>query len=214
MNNTEKTLSPEQHFLVSELAATYGIEREQVHFFNDDERPFFEHEAAAVLVRSLAGAVGIENEPVASVFPDSLAMKCKLQFEDGSTSSHVGIANLRETINGQPMSDEQIQRLATSRAMRGALVNAGIDLLKLHQRAKTGVIEFATQPVSQHAVLLRQAHVLGQEAGLIVGLDKGAWQQIMQNRYDRIHSNELTVEELADFVAVLKTLVPQRQTAA
>lgn len=212
MNNQQQMLSAEQNALVIELIETYDIEAEDIVFFTGDPKPFFKYEASAVLCRRLAEAHKIEVDPVNSGFPDSIAFKVSLLFSDGYLSSAVGVANLKETMNGKKMEEDQIKMLATSRAIRSALRAAGIDLMKLHNQTLTGKVSQFTGR-SNGAALIAQAHILGKEAGLIIGDDKHAWRKILSNRYSMLHSNELSDAELADFVAVLNTLVPQRKAA-
>ena len=212
MNNHD-TYTPDQHHLIAELAATYGVEPEQIRFFSGDTRPFFEHEAAAVLVRALAGARGIKNHQVPSVNADSISMEVEITFEDGYSSSAIGVANVNETIDGKPMTEEQLKRLATSRATRGTLVNAGVDLLKLHFQARHGnVAEISTR--TNRATLSRHAHVLGEETGLIVGKNKIAWRTVLLKRYGVGSSDNLSEDQLADFTAFLNTLANPQQMAA
>lgn len=209
----EPTYTQEQYQLIAELSAAYGVEPDQIRFFSGDTRPFFEHEAAAVLVRALAGARGIKNHQVPSANADSISMECEITFEDGYTSSSVGVANVNETIDGKPMTEEQLKRLATSRAMRGTLVNAGVDLLKLHNQQMHGnVTEISTR--TNRATLSRQAHALGEECGVIVGKNKIAWRTVLMKRYSVGSSDNLSEAQLADFVAFLNTLAHPQQMAA
>lgn len=209
----EPTYTKEQYALIAELAAAYNVEPDQIRFFSNDPRPFFEHEAAAAICRRLAGARGIKNHQVPGVTPDSISMECEITFDDGYTSSAVGVANLGETIDGKPMTEEQLRRLATSRAMRGTLVNAGVDLLKLHNQQMHGnVTDISTR--TNRATLSRQAHALGEETGLIVGKNKIAWRTVLMRRYSVGSSDNLSEGQLADFVAFLNTLASPQQIAA
>jgi len=218
--NTQKQeiLNAEQSRLVAELSALYGIDPDQVIFFTGDPQPFFEHEAAAVLVRYLAGARGIKNMSVESKFPDTIAMYVEIAFEDGFTSGAEGYANVNELLNGQKMTEDQLRRMATGRAMRTVLVDAGVNLLKLHHKAMHRAVDDAPER-SNRSRLIARAHALGSEMGLIVntgeGIDKTLWQGTLTARYGVTNSNELGDDLLADFVAFLNTLAPQtRQKAA
>lgn len=208
--NTQKQelLSKEQHVLVAEFAFYYGIEPEQITFFTGDPKPFFDHEASAVLVRALADALGVENEPCTSIYEDAIAIKNRITFRDGSFSSDVGIANLNETVNGKKLTREQVKRLATSRATRGSLVNAGIDLLVLHNRAMNrGEEEIKIK--SNRTRLLASSHIDGKAACLIVGDDKSMWYRLLKARYGVDHSNDLSDERLKEWAAFVSSLVPQ-----
>lgn len=209
----EPTYTKDQYALIAELAATYGVEPEQIRFFNADPKPFFEHEAAAAICRRLAGARGIKNHQVASLNADSISMECEITFEDGYTSSSVGTANVNELIDGKPMTEEQLKRLATSRAMRGTLVNAGVDLLKLHNQQMHGnVTEISAK--SNRTKLLNEAHALGNETGLIIGKNTIAWMGVLQKRYGVASSGSLSEPQLTDFIAFLRTIADPQQIAA
>lgn len=212
MSEPQKILSAEQSALVAELTMTYGIEPEDIIFFGTDPKPFLTYEATCALCNQLTMLDNIEIEPVASAFQDSLVFRCTLTLHDGRTRSAVGVVNINETVDGQPMSEQQVTQLASSRAIRNALKTAGIDLLKLHQQL---LRDDDTLPFKSNvASLIAQSHILGREAGLIMDDDKTAWYRLLRNRYGKSASNELTEDQLADFVAVLKTLVPQGKLAA
>lgn len=213
MSEQIKILTAEQTALAAELTMTYGIEPDDVIFFTDDPKPFLTYEATCVLCNQLSDLHNIEIEKVQSFSDDSLSLKCILTLSNGYVRSAVGTANIKETIEGSAMSEQQAILLASSRAIRNALRTAGIDLMKLHRQATSGeVIDFKIK--TNFASLLGQAHQLGVEALLINGDNKQAWYLQLGNRYRVNHSNELTEEQLADFVAFLRTLVSQPQRKA
>ncbi len=212
-NTQQKILSSDQKLLIAAFSATYNIEPEEITFFSDDPRPFFSYEATCVLLNRLTDVTGIDIEPVANGFVDSVGFRVTLSRE-GRQHSAIGIANIKETLDGVVLNEAQLNQMASGRAMRSVLRVAGIDLLKLHNLARLNAAMPAEAPKSNYTTLLAQAHVLGQEAGLIIGNDKTAWITILGNRYGVYASNELTEDSLADFVAVLKTLVPQQKAAA
>lgn len=222
MNTTQpKTYTKEQHELIAEFAATYGLDPDQIRFYSGDPQPFFDRDATAVLIHKLTSAVGIEDEPIASPLGDAIAVKYRITFEDGSFASSTGIANVNEKgANDEPLTFEQLQSLATSRASRSALRNKGIDLVKLHYQSKGDVVQFSGPAKSQYESLLREAHALGREVGLILDGDaletqpKRQWYGVLRTRYDVTGSNHLNVDQLADFVAFLKSLKPVAKTAA
>lgn len=207
----QQILNGEQLALVSDLTQIYGIEPEEIIFFQNDAKPFFFYEATCILVNKLTETQDITIEPMESHLPDSLTLRCTLLTGDGLTRSAVGVANFNETIDGAKMSEQQIFGLASSRAIRNALRTAGIDLMKLHNLVQNGAHDLPFKPKSNYASLLGQAHQLGKDAGLINGDDKTGWYRLLRNRYNASHSNELSEERLADFVAILKTLIPQMQ---
>jgi hypothetical protein len=212
-NQPQKILSAEQSALVAELTTAYGIEPEDIIFFGNDPKPFLTYEATCALCNQLTNMHDISIEPQPSGFVDSLAYRCTLTLSDGRTRSAVGVANIKETADEKPMSEQQLVQVASSRAIRNALKTAGIDLLKLHLQFVRGEVD-SLNFKSNYASLIAQAHILGKEAGLINGDDKFAWYRLIENRYGQLSSNSLSETELADFVAVLKTLVPQVKRAA
>lgn len=226
MNNERVTQpSKDQAALVAEFSTTYGIDPEQIIFFTNEAKPFFDHEANAIISRRIGDVLGIESEPIASVYENSVSVQCKLTFKDGRFASAVGIANLDESINGEAMSPEQVLRLAKSRAFRNALVDAGVDLVKLHYVATGKVAELAgRQPKTLRNRLLAEAHMLGKQTGYIVISqyqgdlgpvpfpDKTGWKRMLLSRYGVESSGVMSDELLADLVAFLKTqIVPEQQ---
>lgn len=220
MNEPRKILNAEQTALVAELVDAYGIEPEQIAFYDDTAKPFLFYEANAALCNQLTNLAQIGVEPVASQFDDAVAVKCTILTVAGREVSAVGVANLSEKIEESgDISYQQAINLASSRALRSVLRAAGIDLIKLHRQAMTGEV-LGFKPKSNYTALLGQAHKLGADAGLIVRqpetgtTDKSAWYRLLKNRYVAGKSSDLSETQLADFVAVLNTLVPQQSTAA
>lgn len=210
----KQTYTAEQNILIAEYCATYGLEPEQITFFTDDPKPFFDREATAILLHKLTNAVGIEDVPLASVFPDNITIQYKVTFEDGSFASSTGMANLNEKIDGEAMSPEQIKSLATARAARSALTNKGIDLVKLHEATKGNVAQFSGPAQTEREKLLREVHALGSEVGFIIGTNKDHWYQLLERRYGAPASSSLGDGDLKDLAAFLKSLRPSLRNAA
>lgn len=214
MNEPVKILNAEQSALVKELVDNYSIEPEQVIFFAEDgAKPFLQYEATCALCNELLPDLqDIDVVPVQSVTGDSYALKCSLIFADGRARRASGVVNFKETIDGEPMNESQIHQLASARAIRNALKTADIDLIAYHHALKGEVLDF--KPKSHYNSLLGEAHQLGKEALLIDGDNKRAWYLQLGKRYGVNYSNELSEDQLADFIAFLKTLVPQKSAAA
>lgn len=211
MQAKDTRYTPEQMQLVSEFTQDYGINPDQMTFFGDDPRPTFDAEAAAHLARTLAGAKGIAIGPAAVNFPDTMRMECGLTV-DGFFSSGTGSAHVKERIDGTEMTIPQLERLASSRAIRSALVYAGIDLLKLHRQRRSGVVEFTGPAKTNRERLLSRVHALGQEVGLISSQgNKSLWQAALNNRYGVDSSSQLKDEGLEDLAAFLSSLRPPQQ---
>ncbi len=208
MNTKEAKYTQEQQQLVVEFGEDYGIEPGQMIFFGPDPKPLFEVEAAGVLLRTLADAKGIAVGSVQSHLADTITMECGITI-DGYFSSAVGSANVNETIEGEAMSAQQLERLASSRAMRSALVLAGIDLVKLHRQKRSGVVQFTGPDKSYRAKLYARVHGLGKEVGLIGEFgEKALWQRQLWQRYQVDTSAQLSDELLEDFAAFLSSLRP------
>ena len=213
-NQKQSILTDEQTTLVTELTETYGIEPEEIIFFQNDRKPFLSYEANCALVNKLTGVQDITIEPMEAVMVDSFALRCTLLTGEGFTRSAVGVANIKETINGVKMSEQQIYSLASARAIRNALKTAGLDLLKLHQQVKSGANDLDFKPKSNYATLLGQAHILGAEKRLIVGDNKTLWYHELWSRYRVQRSNDLSEPQLADYVAYLNAYEPPRAIGA
>lgn len=216
MTTKYNTIKQQQAELASELSAEYGIDPSEVIFFGDDPRPLFSYEAGCILVNALVNPREIDIEPVESVLGDAVSYRCMLTLANGNVRSVVGTANVGETdCDGQPLSPAQIEALAQSRALRGVLRAAGIDLVKLH-RNRSGVVEFTGPERSDiyRATLIAQAHMWAKKAGLISGDNDSLYRGTLRSRYDKNSSTQLTDEELADFVAFLSVLSPPQRKAA
>jgi len=219
MNTNRQNYTKEQNELIAEYCAAYGLDPGQIIFFDGDPKPFFDREATAILLHRLTNVVGIEDEPVQSVFPDNISVRYKATFEDGSFATSTGMANFGEKRDGKPMSPDEVKSLATSRAARSALVNKGIDLVRLHEAAKGVLVRFAGPPRDERQRLLREVHALGYEASYIIAssyeaesgrqtfTDKAGWRRVLNSRYGVERSSDLTVEQLADLAAFLRSQV-------
>lgn len=197
--------TPPQLELVSDLVQAYGIEPAEITFFPGDTKPFIGYEATCVMANTLVP--DLQEISIDEVTPhgvDSFARKCLLRFADGRVRSATGVANCREPgEGGEVMSPQQIERLASSRAIRNALRTAGIDLIKIHQNPGK-VHQFTGK--SHRQSLLAQAHLLGEEVGYIVGDDKSVWSKILMHLYGVSSSAQLSDDLLSDFIGVLNSV--------
>ena len=214
MTRKDTRYTQEQMQLVSEFTQDYGINPDQMTFFGDDPRPTFDAEAGAHLARVLANATGVAIGPAAIELKDTIRMECGLTF-DKFFSSGTGSAHVKEQVGGEEMSLPQLERLASSRAMRSALVYAGIDLLKLHRQKRSGVIQFSGPEKSNRDRLLAKVHILGKEVGLISeDGSKLGWKMSLRRMYGVDSSAGLQDPQLEDFAAWLNSLKPQPSEVA
>ncbi len=209
-----KNLNLAQTILADQLVDEYGINREDILFFDEKPEPVLMFPANCALLNRLVNPANIQDLPYETGSPDTVAREVIITLADGRQRASVGVVNLRETIEGKEMSDPQRKELAASRAMRGALLLANIDLIKIHQSGGN-LLEFTTK--TNKASLLGQAHLLGRELFWIVktddGEEKAAWHFQLKIRYGKDHSNELSDVQLADFCAFMRGLLSQPMAA-
>lgn len=210
--NKDKTYTREQLDFINEYCTTYGLFPDQIVFFGDDPKPLFDREATSVLLHRLTDCIGIEDDVVPSVFDDTITIKYRVTFKDGSFASSTGVANFGELKNGEAMSAEEIKSLATSRAARSALTNKGIDLVKLHEFGKhrDRALSITAPAKSERDRLLATVHLLRDEKGLA----DVEWRRTLKMLYYIDSSGSLSVEQLKDFQARLNTLPDAEKLAA
>lgn len=233
MNN--ETYTKEQHELIADLCTTYGIEPDQIVFFENDPEPIFDREATSVLLHKLTDVAGIEDDPLPPPSVDSVAAKYRVTFKDGTFAGSSGVANLGEMIRfgskggNRQITVEEARSLAIGRAARSALKNKGINLLKLHHQRKSGnvsPIEFSGPARSERENLLRQVHALGYETGYIfkdeqpdgsggiqIVQNKEAWTRMLDSRYHVTGSDQLTDDGLKGLAAFLRSQLPNKEAA-
>ena len=205
----------QQNDLTAEFVTAYGIDAEDILFFNEKPEPFFTYEAASAICNQLLDIDDIDIEPVASVFSDSLTVRCTIISGDKRRAA-VGVASFFEEIDGVALTNNQVLGLASARALRNTLKSSGIDLLKAHRKAQsTGeILDFISADKQLRNKLLAEAHSLGIEVGLIYLSDKSAWQRFLASRYAGIESSgSLDNEQLADLIAVLRSMKPSAVAA-
>ena len=220
LNETTKKLTPEQAAIVNEITARFDVDAAEIVFFGTEPRPLIGYEATCVMANALVPDLqALIIEPVQSVTTDSVSMLCTIKLADGRSRAAVGVANVLETADDDQMSEQQLQHLASSRAVRNTLRVAGIDLLRLMRTSsvgRTGDAEFSGPPQqrSNRDNLLAHTHILGQELGYIRGDDKTLWRQLLNNRYGVESSIELSDPQLSDFAALLSSIrSPFKQAA-
>ena len=213
---TTKTYTAEQAALVQAITSQFDVQPDEVVFFGDDPRPLLAYEATCVIANQLVPDLNsIIIEPVQSVADDSVSILCTLRFADGKMRGAVGVANAGEPGDGgEVMSEQQLQQLASSRAIRNALRVAGIDLIRLIRSRTDAAASPAPAGRTNRDNLVAQAHALGTECGYIRGTDKITWRRLLNNRYGVASSADLTEPQLADLVAMLRTVnEPFKQAA-
>jgi hypothetical protein len=206
-----KNLTNAQQLLVSELVNAYGINPDDVIFYDENNEGVLTYDASCIMLNELVNPQNIQDFPYYCENPDSVGFEVIITLFDGRQRGSVGIVNLGETIDGKEMSDLQRKGLGLARGMRAALRKFGIDLIKLH---KTNGKILDLHIKSNKASLIGEAHRLGEELCWIIGKQKDAWYLQLKKRYGVNNSNQLDETQLADFNAFMRGLLKPKQLAA
>lgn len=208
----QSKLTHEQASLVASLSSSYGIDPDDIRFFEPSGSPFLGYEAMCAMINALCPEVrGIDLSVEQSPFPDAIGIRCSLTFADGRCRSAVGVSNAGEKLGDEIMSPQQLHYVACSRALRLALRTAGIDLLRLHSAADG---YHGRKTIDVRTTLLAQVHLLGREIGILRDDDRSAWESLLERRYGVRSSAALQQTQLADLVSVLRSLKPTSQATA
>lgn len=214
-----KNLTNQQLEIVTEFTSEYGVDHDEIIFFDSSPRPWFQYEAACAILAKLVPIREILAFPVNCPQPDSVAAQCSIILPDGPKFSSFGVVNLAEQIQGEPISNIQAAYgVATARAIRATLRAADIDLVALHyQRVGKPVpgSERFESPKSNRAALLARVHKLGHDLGLLSNASRSEWAALLRHRYGVSSSGELSDFNLADFASWLsaKSANPSRRAA-
>ncbi|MET0646414.1 MAG: hypothetical protein ABW208_07310 [Pyrinomonadaceae bacterium] len=220
-----RKLNLQQESLVGEFVTAYGIDADQVIFFDDTPAPFFLFEALAQIV----GALGNFRE-VAVTHPEiderngNATCEAALTLDDGRVVRNFGSSFVGDTIPGKEVNDFQTAfDIARARALRSALRLAGFDPVKRHEQSKRGEKgeETVISPeAEQRNKELAEIHALAAEAGLIVNApgaleDKSAYYRQLQVFFPAVSSaGELSAKERAQFIALLRGIKSARERAS
>jgi hypothetical protein len=205
-------LTHEQASLIASLSSTYGIDPDDVRFFDQSGTPFLGYEAMCAMINALCPEVrGIDLAVEQSPFPDAIGVRCSLTLADGRCRSAVGVANAGEKLGDEVMSPQQLHYVACSRALRLALRTAGIDLLRLH--SASGMYR-ERKTIDVRTTLLAQVHLLGREIGILRDDDRSAWEALLEHRYGVRSSAALQQAQLADLASVLRALKSTSQAVS
>ena len=217
-----RALTLAQESLKNEFVETYGIDADQVIFFDETPAPFFLFEALAQIV----GVLGNFRE-VAVTHPEiaerngNATCEAALTLDDGRVVRSFGSSFVGDIIAGKEVGDFQTAfDLSRARALRSALRLAGFDPVKRHEQSKRGEkgAEPAISPeAEQRNRELAEIHLLAQEAGLIVSVpgmldDKSAYYRQLAVFFPAASSaGELSAKERAQFIALLRGIKSARE---
>jgi hypothetical protein len=215
-----RKLNLQQESLVGEFVTTYGIDADQVVFFDDTAAPFFLFEALAQII----GVLGNFRE-VAVTHPEidekngNATCEAALTLEDGRVVRSFGSSFVGDILPGKEVADFQTAfDLARARALRSALRLAGFDPVKRHEQSKRGE-KAGTPTISPEEERrnreLAEIHALAAEADLIKGEDKSAYYRQLSVFFPHVSSaGDLNTKERAQFIAMLRGIKSARERVA
>jgi hypothetical protein len=214
-----KSYTKEQQEIIDEFTQNYDIKPEQIHFEGASNEPIFDYTALNTLRWALTDIV--ETKPTINFFNERagvVTVSCEIT-QDGLKASDLGSAKIGDLLpDGSIVNNiTQAQNLATSRAFRRALRCAGIDLLKLHRERSTRSLSSSNKVLSESEKLrLRQKeiHALAQEAELIVGSDRQAYEGLIAKLFQgRTSSKDLNEIESSILTTYLRGVKYEKQSS-
>lgn len=215
-----RALTLQQESLRREFVETYGIDLEQVIFFDETPTPFFLFEALAQIVAALGSFREVAvTHPEIDERNGNATCEAALTLEDGRVVRSFGSAFVGDTLLGKEVSDFQMAfDLSRARALRSALRLAGFDVVKKHEQHKRG-LKAETPTLApeeeQRNRELAEIHIVAEEAGLIVGGDKSAYYRQLGVFFPGVQSaSHLNARERSQFAALLRGIKSARERAA
>jgi hypothetical protein len=194
-----KSYTKEQQVIIDEFTQNYDITRDQIHFEGASNQPIFDYAALNTLRWALTDIV--DTKPTINFFNERagvVTVSCEIT-QGEAKSSDLGSAKIGDLlpdgsiINNMP----QAQNLATARAFRRALRAAGIDLLKLHSKNLSSPNKVLSEQ-DKSRLRQKEIHALAQEAQLIIGSDRQAYEKLIASLFQgRTSSKDLTENEIS-----------------
>lgn len=207
-----RLLTPAQEQLVREFTEIYGLERSQISFDSDRPDPIFDFDALSLLSVKLSDIKAIRVVPCEVLITGLAASSCEVKLPDGRTRDFFGSALLGEVMpDGGTVDDiKQALDISQARSLRKGLRAVGWDPVRAHQDFLAGRgTELGASPTAgnQRNAELAQAHILGQELGLIVGADKTRWQKLLAIWFNgKDSSATLNDNQRSQLLAILRSL--------
>jgi hypothetical protein len=209
--NTPRTLTHEQHEIVSELSQMHGLDPTQISFEGEDLTPIFDFEAVCLLSLKLTDIREIACEITNRDFDSQIVTaRCSVRLPDGRTRVCEDSARMHETIGdgGTIDSLRMADNVAQARAVRRGIRSVGINLWHAHKKFKeSGQASSGHLRYDPRRPVYEEVHVLAGNLGLIEGGDKEAYKAFLAESYDgRTSARDLDDAELQRFLISLRAM--------
>jgi len=214
MSTKEKTLTPTQSAIVSELTSVHGLDESQISFDGNSETPIFDYEAVCALSLKLTDIASIECkmlEPTVSDNPHGFTptrisnCECTVTLPDGRTRKCVDSAQLGETAGGFVFgTPREADGLAQNRAVRRGIRSVGINLYNAHKAfMASGKTQAGTLDEDPRLSQLKEIHKIADK----LGYTRREYEELLASGYDgRISTNDLNDIERQNFLRLLRSL--------
>lgn len=214
MSENNKKYTPEQLQLAREFVDGYGISLEQISFEAEKLEPIFDFEALCLLREKLTRFHSVDTtRSNFNAETNEAEVICSIINESGRIITCSDFAQIGELMpdGSKVETSMQAKRLARARAMRSAIRQAGVNLLKAHKNyLESGeVLDF--RPVDPRISKTKELHVLAEQLGFIVktndGIDKTEYQKFIAETYDgRTSSKDLDDIELQRLIITFRAM--------
>lgn len=209
--NTPRTLTHEQHEIVSELSTMHGLDPTQISFEGEDLTPIFDFEAVCLLSLKLTDIREIACEITNRDYDSQIVTaRCSVRLPDGRTRVCEDSARMHETIGdgGTIDSLRMADNVAQARAVRRGIRSVGINLWHAHKKFKeSGEGSSGHLRHDPRRPVYEEVHVLAGNLGLIDGGDKEAYKAFLAESYDgRTSARDLDDAELQRFLISLRAM--------
>lgn len=210
-------LTLDQEALVHEFVTTYDLSPEQISFDGESTEPIFDYEALNVLRLRLTDihhtTLGIveRNESLGLV-----TVECTATLADGRSATDLGSAQFNEVLPDGSVVGSLLnaQNVALARALRRVIRAVGYNLLKAHkQYVQSGFISPAEIDEEFKSNIGKEIHALASEYGHIIGKEKTAYQNFMQNLFGKSSTLELNDIQKSQLASIYRSMLTQRNVA-
>ena len=212
-----RVLTSEQDKVIKDYGEAYDISPDQIYFDGSDARPYFDFDALSVLAHKLSNEIiSLTTSPLEIDKVNGIvSVGCEVTLKDGRTRAPFAVALVGEMLtDGRPVETiRQAVALAQARACRTALRIVGFDPVKAHEAKKAGV-DLQLDLDAPRNRELAEAHMLGEELGLIRGDDKTAWRRMISVYFPGKESSaQLTDSQRTQWIAHLRAMKSARSRA-
>ena len=216
-----RVLTLEQESLVRTFQRSYGIEPEQIYFYDETLDPDFALEAMSILTLVLAPHIQDIRIEIASLDQArGLALsRGVVVLADGRTrSGDAGCAVGEMLPSGEIVETlKSASDLSGARSLKKALRMVGFDAVRAHEARERGdeaPPARLTPEEEQRERENKEIHALAEECGYIVGKDKTRYRQQIGLWFEGKDSSlQLTAAERAKLIAYLRGIKSARERA-